>query len=324
MNNPSGYQDIVVTGSFPTVNWFTMLPRTSGTVIDVGCNTGTLSYLYSLEAQSVDAIDSNPEFIEYAKYLYPRNNIYFQCGRAEDHILRGYDISVFSMIIHWLENPKEVIQKYLNYTRKYAVFIHRLPNEGYKTPDNGNWFPTIKELSFSSDFRLVTHNILMEQDNGKQIALSIFERKYVTKRSNKCDDSWWKKVEVLGIKSIAWVPGGYKMPYYDGIDLQEDRPFSHRHDKVRFLKLNPIQKRNVANLFKNEVKAALETGYLIGDLTRRNIIMCGNTPYRIDFDMVFDINNLPESVISTRQEMLDYLEIDFKFTGDLKELYKIL
>lgn len=153
-------------------------------------------------------------------------------------------------------------------------------------------------------------------------------RNLVVKTDPKYDDEWRRKLasilKVIKIPAFAsFVRNGYATEFINGIDLQEDTPFNFRHDIVRAYPLNEIQRRKVIKIFKDIVYAGIETGYTLADFTKRNIILDGNTPYLIDYDVIIE-GDLPQDYIDIFQRMLDYLEIDYKFNGDLKELYERL
>lgn len=316
------YQDVIKKGAFPTVSWFEHLPRTDGDVLDVGCAEGTFSYLFKITgAKKVTGIDINKVS------NYTNEGIDFVRTRAEDFDPQSYDLVLFSMIIHWLDNPIEVIRKIGSKTRKYLCFIFRLPNTHYKTPANGSWFPdsleltgVVRELGF-----IVSKYIpkLMVQDNDKTICLMTFERKWMPKRGKFCTQEWLAKMDQLGF-IFSRIDGGYMEDYFDGTDLQEDRPFAHRHDVVRYLALTPTQRQNVRSLFKKIVGRAIKTGYLLADFTRRNVILVGDEAHLIDFDIIINVEPekpIPSEYIRIFQEMIDYLEIDYIFDGNLKKLH---
>lgn len=149
----------------------------------------------------------------------------------------------------------------------------------------------------------------------------------VYKIDPKLNDEWKEKLQeimkYMGIPAFeGFIEGGYKTRYIDGFDLQEDRPFKPRHDIVRAFPLTTIQKKRVLKIFKDIVYAGIKTGYTLADFTKRNIILEGMTPYLIDYDVI--IEDFNKDYIDLFQKMIDYLEIDYKFDGNLHALYKVL
>lgn len=122
---------------------------------------------------------------------------------------------------------------------------------------------------------------------------------------------------------VKLIPGGYVTKFIDGLDLQEDKPFQPRHDIVRGYPLNPIQKQRVIKIFSDIVLAGIKTNFTLADFTKRNIIMQGDIPYLIDYDVIIE-GKLNSDYIAILQKMLDYLEIPYKFDGDLERLYESL
>lgn len=119
---------------------------------------------------------------------------------------------------------------------------------------------------------------------------------------------------------VRFIPNGYITIYVDGEDLQCDKPFKPRHDIVRAKPLNKAQRDNIILIFKDVVNAGIKTGFTLADFTKRNIMLVENNAYLIDYDVIIEEFN--QDYIDIFQKMLDYLEIDFKFKGDLKALYE--
>lgn len=116
---------------------------------------------------------------------------------------------------------------------------------------------------------------------------------------------------------------GYVTDYIDGEDLQEDKPFNYRHDKVRAKKINDTTTIKIVELLKKILIGAIGSGYLICDVTKRNILVKDNEAYLVDFDIIEEIKDgmlTNQSYIQIYQELLDYLKIKHVFYGDIKQL----
>lgn len=155
--------------------------------------------------------------------------------------------------------------------------------------------------------------------------------KLVIKKDPLNLDSAWK----LKLKEIMkiwrfhafnnFVKGGYSTYYVDGVDLQGDRPFKHRHDRLKLIDLSPEVRSKVIRTFRQLVLAGMTTDYFLCDLTPRNIILNNDCPYFIDFDVIWDMKKpLSNDYIEIIQRMLKYLTIDYKFDGGLYALHKVL
>ena len=142
----------------------------------------------------------------------------------------------------------------------------------------------------------------------------------------RLNNEWKRKFKPI-LKTIKipafleFLPYGYITRYIEGIDLQEDLPFQPRHDIVRGYPLNEKQREGVIKIFRDIVFAGLNTGYTLADFTKRNIILKGDQPYLIDYDIIIE-GDLPEDYIKIFQKMIDYLELDYQFDGDLQKLYE--
>lgn len=150
---------------------------------------------------------------------------------------------------------------------------------------------------------------------------------YVYKTNDRLDREWREKfMDIMEYVYfplfVNFIPGGYVTKFIGGVDLQEDEPFNPRHDKVRSYPLNEIQRERVIQILKDILYAGIRTGNYLGDFTRRNIIITGNTPFLIDYDVI--IGSFNEDYIRIYQTMLDYLQIDHQFDGDAKNLYEYI
>lgn len=147
----------------------------------------------------------------------------------------------------------------------------------------------------------------------------------VYKKDNTLDKEWRRKfesiLEVIDLPAFAFfIHKGYAAWFINGIDLHGERlEGGESFDVV----LNDTQKEKIIDIFKDIVYAGIKTGYTLADFTRKNIMIDGNTPYLIDYDVIIE-GELNEDYIRIFQKMLDYLEIDYQFDGNLENLYECL
>lgn len=78
-------------------------------VVDMGCGAGIGTYLYSLVAKSVVAIDYKDEAIDYAKRFPVENVEFLKLDMEKDNIPDG-DILVAIEFLEHLENPERILQ----------------------------------------------------------------------------------------------------------------------------------------------------------------------------------------------------------------------
>lgn len=147
----------------------------------------------------------------------------------------------------------------------------------------------------------------------------------VIKTSSLHDEEWKKKLEkIMTVMEIPlfvkFIPNGYVTRFIDGTDLQGDKWFNYIEEEP--LDLNGWQRRNVVKIFKDIVWAGIETGYLLADFTKRNVLLLENKAYLIDYDVI--IEEMTEDYIHIFNEMLKFLKVPYTFNGDLKELYRQL
>lgn len=156
----------------PTDEWFSKILKyvdfKGKSVIDYGCAEGRMCRLAKdAGARWVTGIDSEASF-ELAM------DIDFELENIKDYKPEKHDMGIFSMIIHWIGKEETVRQLPALNT---AIIIFREPNEGYQIPQNGKWFPTLKELDKTlSGFSRKHTEVLHTQDNNKTIRLAIYEK----------------------------------------------------------------------------------------------------------------------------------------------------
>lgn len=185
----SGYQTIklpdgeIIQGTFPTLDWFDKIKKhisfKGKIVLDVGSCDGMYSILAFQEgAKEVVGIEQEKEHANDSAQLANIWKVPFSVLNMpveEVTLTKHFDIVLFPMIIHWI-GPFET-RKLESWATDYVVFIFREANEGYDKPENGKWFPALKDLDVAFNGLSRVHSeVLMTQDNGKKITLAIYEK----------------------------------------------------------------------------------------------------------------------------------------------------
>jgi hypothetical protein len=322
---------------FEQINLFVRFENKS--IIDLGCN----NFMYSVLARKMGAkealgIESNKKWVKGSRLLSKLNGFNDKVvhSKVEDFFYyKRWDVGILAMILHWLEDPAQELRRLAPAIKEDMAIIYREKHDGYQIPENGNWFPTQQELDQvmkSISFRNVSHGILLEQDSKKFVNLAVYKRykdvipmgDIVIKRNENLDDEWEKRLsKVLELVDTtafdSFATGGYATKFIDGIDLYGSRPY--KGETKEFI-LDLRTRENLVDLFKSVVFAGIETGYYLADFTRRNIVVYNHYPYLIEFDEI--ITEFDQSYIDIYQEMIDFLNIDYKFKGNPKELYEVL
>ena len=152
----------------PTDEWFKKIQAhidfKDKSVIDYGCAEGRMCELAKdAGASKVVGIDEHP-------VASTRKDIEFVLQRIEGK--HGFDIKIFSMIIHWI--GKEEFINQLNYSKQIVV-IYRTPSSGY-IEQNGIFFPTQEELDKLVGVKPIHTELLMNQGEDKNIVLAIYDK----------------------------------------------------------------------------------------------------------------------------------------------------
>lgn len=147
----------------------------------------------------------------------------------------------------------------------------------------------------------------------------------VYKRDKTLNDKWKKKFEtilkVIDIPAFAFFTyKGYATWFIHGTDLHGE---NLENKMFQDIQLNSIQRKRVIKIFRDVIYAGIKTGYTLADFTRKNIMIDGNTPYLIDYDVIIE-GELNQDYINIFQTMLDYLGISYQFDGNLENLYECL
>lgn len=275
--------------TFPTVEWFNEfgVDWNQKRVVDYGCAEGVMSHLAKeAGASRVLGIDKDIKRILQARHDYP--GIQF----VNTHIEPGdrHDIGIFSMIIHWLDG-QEQFRYLLKQLTETAIIVYRKQNDGYRIPENGNWFPTSEELDFflsSCCYDLVKHKLLMTQDNGKEIELRVYRKwknlypcdTMYLKTNTKLGKDWVRKLEALAqevdLPLLYYGVGHYVTRRIEGKDLRYGIP-----DRPRL-------KEFIAKF----ERAFEKTGLMFTDFTLGNIVYDGEYHF-VDYDEIdaFDRDN---------------------------------
>lgn len=332
-------------GAFPTEDWFSAIRETVSfvdrTVLDVGCSEGVMSAL-ALEAGAsfVSAIDASESKVEAAKRTlsrFPEHKWAATECRAEDlGYMTSADVVIASMVLHWTENPAEIVNRLASFANRKLVVIFRSDNEGY-LPSHGNWFPTLNELMHEVGHPLLDYQELMEQDSGKLICLAVFWTNF-TKVYNEDDSSYWvskgcqisaeasERLAVwltkAGLAEDVYVHSdGYTKREILGWSLDGAFSFLHRKKMDPVITSMPLVKDRLRFLLARMIKASIETGWYLPDLTLRNLMYDAELEegYPIDFE---DFRPLVDGRVEDRylpiwKNTLSYADID-EFDGDLK------
>lgn len=151
------------------------------------------------------------------------------------------------------------------------------------------------------------------------------ENSLVFKENKNLNAKWRLKLEkimtVIKLPAFRFfLHNGYVNEFIKGTDLWgENMDGKEPLD----LKLSPKQREAVIKVFRDIVYAGIKTGYTLADFTRKNVMVEGNKAYLVDYQVIIE-GDLNKDYIRIFQTMLDYLQISYKFDGDLKKLYERL
>ncbi len=119
---------LVQSGDNDTLTKFQQLSQgidfTGKSVLDCGCNLGVLGYLALQQgAKSVVGIDTNREYIEQARSVFPE--IIFRCERVED-IYGSYDIIIASALLHYIADLDNLFELFSRCAKQVIcdIWIH--------------------------------------------------------------------------------------------------------------------------------------------------------------------------------------------------------
>ena len=92
-------------------------------VLDLGCNTGELTFLISKHVNRITGIDNNCEFVAKANELYSGERIDFICSDALKYLegnKQRFNVLILSHILEHLDQPTELLTSY----KKYFEYIY--------------------------------------------------------------------------------------------------------------------------------------------------------------------------------------------------------
>jgi 2-polyprenyl-3-methyl-5-hydroxy-6-metoxy-1,4-benzoquinol methylase len=98
-------------------------------VAEIGCAQGNMSLLLAEKGYRVQAIDINPEFLEYSKLKYERGDMTWLHSNLEEiDPSLGFDALILGEIIEHCAWPEKVIANALNFLKPGGVLIVTTPN----------------------------------------------------------------------------------------------------------------------------------------------------------------------------------------------------
>jgi len=112
-------------------------------VLDAGCGTGLGTYLYSLVAKRVIAVDHNEDALSYAKRFpgeYPK--VHFIKADLEKDLLPDHEICVALEIIEHLEHPDFFLSQLKSKELVFSIPLNSLSISSWHKYD----FKTIKDI----------------------------------------------------------------------------------------------------------------------------------------------------------------------------------
>lgn len=144
-----------------------VLPLIAGKrVLDLGCGGGLGTYLYSLVAEKVYALDYDARAIEEAKrYPFPEGKVEFLHGDILniDFELPEVDVVVALEVLEHLEDPKAVLKRLKAHELVFSVPLHSLEVSTFHkfpidTPDDVR--KLIGPFYDVNDYEIQEHKIL--------------------------------------------------------------------------------------------------------------------------------------------------------------------
>jgi SAM-dependent methyltransferase len=95
-------------------------------ILDLGCNTGNISFIVAEKAKEVVGIDYDKKVIDIANQVNKRNNLTFHNREALEFLnenSRHFDILILSHILEHLDNPKEFLLSFKNYFSRIYIEV---------------------------------------------------------------------------------------------------------------------------------------------------------------------------------------------------------
>ena len=172
-------------GIFPTIDWFNEIKKhvdfQGKVVLDLGCN----SFSYGIQAirsgaKFVVGIDNDQNRISESRAAILDHEIIttektaIRLAKIEDFqpFPYVYDVTIFSMILHWLEDAPKQIQRYTDATKETVIFVYR-----YRQPDlkEEGYHPTLEELNAVVNLTPIHHSML-STTKEQNIGLTIYAK----------------------------------------------------------------------------------------------------------------------------------------------------
>lgn len=298
-------------GAYNTLDWFSLIldyiDFYGHSVIDWGCAEGVMTEL-AIENGASSAVGVDMDSVRLradeprAEYIHMRIEDFLQSSAHSG----SKDISILSMIIHWLEDH-DTLREILWRTHKSAVIIYREAHPGYKKPDNGYWFPDYCELQRFMDscgFRMKAHRFVQRHDGDKVIRLGIFDRyKRMENREDGTVYKWNANYNYNWLNRLHKLQKTIHLPhlleadigYYitrkiDGLDLWGEKPFVRPWLAG---KPDPYAKADLQDFIARLEQAFQSANLMLTDINRRNVIHNDEGFHLIDFDKIglYDPNN---------------------------------
>jgi SAM-dependent methyltransferase len=138
------------------------------TVLDLGCNNGSLTYYISRKAKSVTGIDHDKAALAQACRNYQAGNLQFIEADAGDYLKNNngkYDVLILSHILEHIDEPEKMLRQFISFF-KY-VYIE---------------FPDF-DSSFANHYRKDLGNSLIYTDNDH---IHEWDRHEVKKMLTEC------------------------------------------------------------------------------------------------------------------------------------------
>lgn len=170
----------IINGTFDTITWFHAISKhidfKNKTMLDIGC----CEFSYGIQALNLGAahitgLDSDQLRIDQSQSIIQECNYTDRTtlvkGFAEEYEPLNHDITLFSMVIHWMKDPEHHIKRIL-LKSNMAIFMYRV--RGF-AEDTG-YLPTMEEL----DSLMGTSHMVYEtiSDTKEQnIRLAIYDLK---------------------------------------------------------------------------------------------------------------------------------------------------
>lgn len=143
-------------------------------VMDLGCNSGDLTFLLSKKVRSITGVDYNEKLIHEAKRKYPRTGISFVKDDAVSYLEKNkkkFDVLVLSHIIEHLDDPGlllKLCKKFFSYVYIEVPDLERNHLNIYREKVQSNLMYSdadhIWEFGRSDVQKLITENDLVILD----------------------------------------------------------------------------------------------------------------------------------------------------------------